>query len=137
MDWLGEGAGAPLIATRAIHFAATTIVAGTLVFRIAVARPVFRSEEAVAKAYRNGCATRLKRSPATPELLVFANDVLQLRLQAAATTVGRFAINSTLGVAGLFDVATRRNLPVCCHSSRIARGGVSLDRLPVARTSVL
>ena len=43
--------------------------------------------------------------------MVFANDVVQLRLGAAATTLGRFAVNSTFGVAGLFDVATRQNLP--------------------------
>ena len=45
------------------------------------------------------------------EPFVFANDVLQLRLEAAATTVGRFAINSTVGVGGLFDVATKQKLP--------------------------
>ncbi len=37
--------------------------------------------------------------------------MLQLRLEAAATTVGRFAINSTVGVGGLFDVATKQKLP--------------------------
>lgn len=36
---------------------------------------------------------------------VFANDVLQLRLGAATTTLGRFLVNSTLGVGGTFDVA--------------------------------
>jgi phospholipid-binding lipoprotein MlaA len=45
------------------------------------------------------------------EPMVFANDVLQLRMGAAFTTVGRFAVNSTIGVAGLDDVATRKNLP--------------------------
>lgn len=45
------------------------------------------------------------------EPMVFANDMLQLRLNAAATTVGRFAINSTVGLAGLADVATRQKLP--------------------------
>jgi phospholipid-binding lipoprotein MlaA len=45
------------------------------------------------------------------EPIIFANDVLQLRLQAAATTAGRFAFNSTFGLAGLFDVASRRDLP--------------------------
>jgi len=45
------------------------------------------------------------------EPFVFANDVLQLRLEAAATTVGRFAVNSTVGVGGLFDVATKQKLP--------------------------
>lgn len=37
--------------------------------------------------------------------VVFANEVVQLRPEAAATTFGRFLANSTWGVAGLFDVA--------------------------------
>ena len=41
------------------------------------------------------------------EPMVFANNVLQLRPAAAATTLGRFALNSTLGLGGLFDPATR------------------------------
>jgi phospholipid-binding lipoprotein MlaA len=45
------------------------------------------------------------------EPFVFANDVLQLRPEAAVTTVGRFAVNSTVGVGGLFDVATKQKLP--------------------------
>lgn len=44
------------------------------------------------------------------EPMVFANDILQLRPQAAATTLGRFALNSTLGVGGLFDVAVTQGL---------------------------
>jgi phospholipid-binding lipoprotein MlaA len=39
------------------------------------------------------------------EPMVFANTLLQLRLDAAATTLARFLTNSTVGVAGLFDVA--------------------------------
>jgi putative copper resistance protein D len=50
MDW--SGAGAFLVTARAIHFAATTTTAGTLVFRIAIARSVLRSEEATAKGFR-------------------------------------------------------------------------------------
>jgi phospholipid-binding lipoprotein MlaA len=70
----------------------------------------------VAKAYRNNVPEPVRDSVEAfagnlTEPLVFANDILQLRLQAAAMTVGRFGINSTLGVAGLFDVATRQNLP--------------------------
>jgi phospholipid-binding lipoprotein MlaA len=43
---------------------------------------------------------------------VFANDVLQGRFAAAGITVGRFIINSTFGIGGLFDVAgTAGNLP--------------------------
>lgn len=36
----------------------------------------------------------------------FANDVLQGKLQDAGVDVGRFAINTTVGVLGLFDPAT-------------------------------
>lgn len=44
------------------------------------------------------------------EPMVFANNVLQLRPQAAATTLGRFALNSTLGLGGLFDVAETQGM---------------------------
>lgn len=39
------------------------------------------------------------------EPVTFANEVLQGDLYAASNTVGRFAINSTLGAVGLVDVA--------------------------------
>lgn len=42
--------------------------------------------------------------------VVLANDLLQLDLPGAAETAGRFAVNSTVGVAGLFDVAARLGL---------------------------
>ncbi len=42
--------------------------------------------------------------------MVFANNILQLRLQAAVTTFGRFALNSTVGVGGLFDVAVSEGM---------------------------
>ena len=45
MDWFGEGADGPLIAIRAVHFAATAVVAGSLVFRTVVAEPVLRGEQ--------------------------------------------------------------------------------------------
>lgn len=40
------------------------------------------------------------------EIPTFVNSLLQLKLDVAAETLGRFAVNSTVGVAGLFDVAT-------------------------------
>lgn len=45
------------------------------------------------------------------EPAIFANDILQLRLKAAATTTGRFLVNSTIGLGGLFDVASQQNIP--------------------------
>ena len=47
------------------------------------------------------------------EPLVFANDMLQLKPKRAIKTVGRFLINSTIGIGGVLDVAKTRefNLP--------------------------
>jgi phospholipid-binding lipoprotein MlaA len=42
---------------------------------------------------------------------VMANTLLQFRLRDAGQTVARFVVNSTFGVAGLFDVATDWGLP--------------------------
>jgi phospholipid-binding lipoprotein MlaA len=41
----------------------------------------------------------------TPKRLV--NNVLQGRLEGAGREIARFALNTTVGIAGLFDVATR------------------------------
>ena len=69
----------------------------------------------IAKAYRETVPEPVRDSIESfasnlGEPLVFANDVLQLRFDAAATTVVRFAINSTAGIGGLFDVASKQNL---------------------------
>lgn len=50
MDW--SGAGVPLVATRAVHFAATAIMAGNILFRTVIAEPALRSETKVAAAFR-------------------------------------------------------------------------------------
>lgn len=42
------------------------------------------------------------------EPIVFVNFLLQLKPGKAAKTVGRFAVNSTLGVGGLMDVAKKK-----------------------------
>ncbi|MDB5865597.1 MAG: hypothetical protein JWO70_3403 [Betaproteobacteria bacterium] len=45
------------------------------------------------------------------ELRILANNLLQRRWSAAGTTFSRFVLNSTAGVAGLFDIATSEGLP--------------------------
>lgn len=44
------------------------------------------------------------------EIRIASNNLLQLKLTDAASDSGRFLINSTLGVAGLFDVASGMGL---------------------------
>jgi phospholipid-binding lipoprotein MlaA len=43
--------------------------------------------------------------------ITFGNDVLQGEGSRAGETLGRFVVNSTLGIAGLFDVATKMGIP--------------------------
>jgi phospholipid-binding lipoprotein MlaA len=44
------------------------------------------------------------------EPIVVINDVLQVEPKRAVITIGRFAVNSTIGFAGLIDVATPNGL---------------------------
>jgi phospholipid-binding lipoprotein MlaA len=69
----------------------------TGVYRAAVPKP---ARTAVSNAYGN------YGEPAN-----FVNSVLQGKLAQAFRTVDRFIINSTLGVAGMFDVATGMGRP--------------------------
>jgi phospholipid-binding lipoprotein MlaA len=45
------------------------------------------------------------------EPIIFANDVLQARPDLASTTLARFVVNSTIGIGGLWDPATKMHLP--------------------------
>lgn len=45
------------------------------------------------------------------EIAVIANGILQLKLGQAAADVARLALNSIMGIGGLFDVATGMGLP--------------------------
>jgi phospholipid-binding lipoprotein MlaA len=70
----------------------------------------------LASTYRNAVPQPVRTSIENfvsnlAEPMVFVNDVLQLRPKAAVATAGRFAVNSTIGLAGVADVATRQNLP--------------------------
>ncbi|MDM8560242.1 VacJ family lipoprotein [Candidatus Parabeggiatoa sp. HSG14] len=45
------------------------------------------------------------------DIIVVANDLMQFKLEQAASDSGRFLINSTVGLLGFFDVATKVGLP--------------------------
>ncbi len=57
----------------------------------------------------------------------FANRVLQLRPKPAVRVIGRFVVNSTLGIAGVFDVADAAGLKASDTSfgQTLARYGVA------------
>ena len=72
--------------------------------------------EPVARAYRFVTPEAARRSVANflanlRSPVIFANDALQGQRERAGITLGRFMINTTLGVAGLFDPATAFGYP--------------------------
>jgi phospholipid-binding lipoprotein MlaA len=82
-------------------------------------RFIFRPPAMVYKAVvprpaREGVRNALSNiySPVT-----FLNDVVQLRPKRALNTLGRFLINSTLGIGGLFDIAKRKPFHLQGHTN--------------------
>ena len=67
-------------------------------------------EGGVPKPIRDGLGNALRN---LSEPINFVNFLLQFKIGKALETVGRFAINSTIGAAGVFDVAKKApiNLP--------------------------
>lgn len=61
-------------------------------------------KDAIPKPLRHGLRNFLRN---LTEPIVALNFLLQLKPGKAAETVGRFAVNTTIGVGGLFDVAKR------------------------------
>lgn len=77
----------------------------------AVVGPVASAyEKGLPKPVRKGLGNALRN---LGEPVNFLNFLFQLKIGKAAETAGRFAVNSTIGVAGLFDVAKKKpfNLP--------------------------
>lgn len=87
-------------------------------------RGIYKFNDAVDKAVLKPVATGYKE--AMPDLvrtaignffsnlddvLVLLNDLLQFKLEQAASDFSRLAWNTTLGIAGLIDVATPMDLP--------------------------
>jgi phospholipid-binding lipoprotein MlaA len=84
---------------------AATFEAITAVDKVVVAPVAGGYEKVVPKPVRNGLRNVLIN---LAEPIVFLNYLLQFKPGKALETVGRFGINSTIGVAGLFDMAKRK-----------------------------
>ena len=97
--------GDPLARINAQSFAITQAIDEAVIEPTATAY-----EKAVPEPVRNGLRNFANN---LHEPAVFVNFILQLKIGKAAETLGRFAINTTVGVGGLFDVAKRKpiNLP--------------------------
>jgi phospholipid-binding lipoprotein MlaA len=76
------------------------------------------------------------------EPIILANDLLQAHPRQAAGTFGRIAINTTFGLGGLFDVASKGGLPRHDNSFGVTLGRYGVRPgpyiyLPVAGPSTL
>jgi phospholipid-binding lipoprotein MlaA len=92
--------GDPIREVNAVSFAATEAIDQAVIGPAALAYA-----QVVPSPVRKGVRNFLHN---LHEPVVFVNFMLQLKPGKAAETLGRFAINSTIGVAGLIDVAKRR-----------------------------
>lgn len=95
----------PLAKLNAQSFAAIQAIDKAVVAPVALGYA-----SAVPKPVRNGLRNVLRN---LDEPASFLNHILQLKIGRAAKSAARFGINSTIGVAGLFDMARRKpfNLP--------------------------
>ena len=89
---------------------ATTFEVTQSVDKAIVAPVAYAYEDVMPRPIRQGLRNFLRN---LGEPVVFLNYLLQLKPGKAAETVGRFAINTTIGAAGIIDVAKRKpfNLP--------------------------
>ncbi|MBV1692613.1 VacJ family lipoprotein [Novosphingobium sp. G106] len=98
-------AGDPLEHVNETSFAATQAVDQALVGPVAIGY-----KHIIPEPVRNGLRNILNN---LHEPVVMLNFLVQMKPGKASETLGRFAINSTIGAAGVFDMAKRRtfNLP--------------------------
>jgi len=98
----GQGApkGDPAAAVNEVSFEAVQAVDKAFVEPLAMGYA-----KAAPKPLRQGVHNALNN---LSEPINFVNSLLQLKVGKALKAVGRFGINSTLGVAGLFDFAARK-----------------------------
>jgi len=74
----------------------------------AVVEPIARGYRAVTPGFFRAGVRNVLRNLRAP--VIFANDVLQFEPSRAGTTAGRFVINSTIGIVGIFDPASSMGL---------------------------
>lgn len=131
MDWFGAGVGGPAITIRAVHFAASAAVAGSLIFRAAMAGPALRSGEAGAELLR----AQTLRVTWTGLAICVASGVIWLLLQAVSMSGLPFgeamtpAVLSTVLNQTQFGLVSEIRLALAV----VLAGCLAYDRLAIAR----
>jgi phospholipid-binding lipoprotein MlaA len=74
----------------------------------AIFKPVARGYRKLPSPIRSGTSNALEN---ISSLLTIPNNILQGEFKKAGINTGRFAVNTTVGILGVFDVATKMNFP--------------------------
>jgi len=74
----------------------------------AIFKPVARGYRKLPSPIRSGTSNALEN---ISSLLTIPNNILQGEFKKAGINTGRFAVNTTVGIVGVFDVATKMNFP--------------------------
>jgi len=80
MDWFGAPIDGPLVAIRAVHFFATAVTTGSLIFRAMVAEPALRSTSSDATVVRS----HIRLTASIGLIIATMSGGLWLQLQAAS-----------------------------------------------------
>ena len=115
MDW--SAAGTPLIAARAVHFAATATTVGSIIFGIFIARPVLRYHTAPAISFRS----RMQRGIWASLVCSVISGAIWLLLQAASMSgmplneaLSADVLSTVVGETQFGEVTTfRAGLAIC------------------------
>lgn len=91
-----------------------------------VVAPIARVYKKITPKPLRGSFTNFFRNAAYPNVIV--NDFLQGRIHQGAEDIGRFMVNSTVGVFGIFNIASRIGL-----KSHTEDAGITLARWGVGR----
>src|ERR1700722_3725346 len=127
----GDAVSDSLIVIRAIHFAATALTTGTLVFRAVVADPALLSAEAVATVMR----TQIRRLAWVGLAITVVSGAIWLLLVAAVMSGLAFSETITANVLSTVVNETQFGLVFEIRSllAIILAAGLAFDRLPPAR----
>jgi putative copper resistance protein D len=131
MNWLGVGVDGPLVVVRGVHFAATAVMTGTLIFRQAVVEAASCSARPAAITVR----TQTLRVAWIFLTIAAASGMIWLLLVAASMSGLSFGESVTSDVLSTVVNETQfgRVSEIRLVLAVIIAGGLAYDRFPLAR----
>jgi len=130
VDWFGGEVNGPLIAIRAVHFAAAAVTTGSLIFRAVVAKPAWGSEPVAAKLLR----TQTLHVAETALAVTVVSGVLWLLSEAVS--MSGLPLDEAMTPRVLWTVLNKTQFGLVSEIrlmlSIVLAVSLALDRLPLA-----